>query len=59
MGELMGVWGRRGAIGVSGGEGGGCRQVCVWTGFLGWAHWVVGGTHRFLTPKAQNRLEVS
>ena len=53
----MGVWGRRGAIGVSGGgggEGGGCRRVCVWTGVLGWAHWVVGGDAPFLSTDGVN-----
>ena len=33
--------------------------VCRSCRFLGWAHWVVGGTHRFLTPKAKTVGTVS
>ena len=33
--------------------------VCRSCRFLGWAHWVVGGTHRFLTPNAQNGRQIS
>ena len=36
LGELMGVWGRRGAIGVSSGEGGGvCVDLFLRVGTLG------------------------